>query len=61
MEKFFRIFVFCFLGIGFFNQMFYGFCFSSRCLGYAFPKVLLMSVIVSAVIYVVTKNDSKAQ
>jgi hypothetical protein len=34
---------------------------SRWCLGYAFPKVLLLSVIVSAVIYVVTNNDSKAQ
>lgn len=61
MEKFFSIFVFCFLGIGIFNQMFYGFCFSSRCLGAAFPKVLLLSVIVSAIIYAATKNNSKAQ
>mgnify|MGYP000034633298 CR=1 FL=1 len=38
------------------NQMFYGFCFESRCLSAAFPKVLILA---SFVTYFLTKSDLK--
>ena len=59
MPKFLKIFAMSFLGVGFANQIFYNFCFSDRCLSAAFPKVLLLSLIVSAVIFVVTKDAPK--
>lgn len=59
MPKFLKIFAASFLVVGFFNQIFYNFCFSDRCLSAAFPKVLLLSLIVSAVIFVVTKDAPK--
>ncbi len=61
MQHFLQIFLFTFLGVGFVNQMFYNFCFSSRCLSAAFPKVLLLSLIVAAVIYLITRSETKAE
>ncbi len=59
MPKFLKIFTMSFLVVGFINQIFYNFCFSDRCLSAAFPKVLLLSLIVSAVIFMVTKDAPK--
>ena len=59
MLEFLKIFAMSFFGVGFVNQIFYNFCFSDRCLSAAFPKVLLLSLIVSAVIFMVAKNETK--
>jgi len=59
MLAFLKIFAMSFFGVGFVNQIFYNFCFSDRCLSAAFPKVLLLALIVSAVIFMVTKNETK--
>lgn len=61
MQRFLQIFIASFLGVGFVNQMFYNFCFSDRCLSAAFPKVLLLSLIVAAVIFLITGNETKAE
>ena len=39
-----------FLVVGLINQSFYGFCMKSYCLAAAFPKVLVLSVIIAATI-----------
>ena len=59
MPKLLKIFAMSFLGVGFVNQIFYNFCFSDRCLSAAFPKVLLLSLIVSAILFGLTKDAPK--
>ncbi len=59
MPRFLKIFTMSLLVFGFINQIFYNFCFSDRCLIAAFPKVLLLSLIVVAVIVMVTKDAPK--
>lgn len=42
------------------NQAAYGMCFEAYCLAAALPKVIVLSVIVSAFIYWVSKNDKRS-
>lgn len=60
MERFMKIFFWVFIVIGLINQSFYNFCFSGRCLGAAFPKVLILSLIVTSVIYFVVKEGKSS-
>ena len=47
------------LVIGFVNQAFYGFCFEGYCLAAAFPKVLILALIVTVVLYLLTKGEGE--
>ena len=41
------------------NQSFYGSCFSSYCMAAAFPKVILISLAISAFIVWSSRNEQK--
>jgi len=56
MQKNIMIFVASFLGLMFINQLSYGACFKGYCLAAAFPKVLILSVILSAFIIWISKD-----
>lgn len=60
MERFIKIFFWTLIAVGLINQSFYNFCFSGRCLSAAFPKVLILSLIVSVVIYFVVKEEKSS-
>jgi len=57
MNKFIKIFIPAFLVVGVVNQSFYGFCMKSHCLAAAFPKVVILSVIVAFVIFKVKEDN----
>lgn len=57
MERFIKTFLVTFIIVGLINQSFYNFCFSEYCLSAAFPKVLILSLIVAAVVYFVVKEE----
>lgn len=57
MEKSLKIFVPTFFIVLFFNQLAYGSCFKGYCIAAAFPKVIILSVIISVFIYWVSKNE----
>lgn len=48
--KFIKILIPTFFVVGAINQSFYNFCMKAHCLSAAFPKVLILSVIVAAAI-----------
>jgi hypothetical protein len=54
-----KIFIPVFLVIFVINQLFYGGCFEAYCLAAAFPRVTVLSVVVSALIYWISKEESK--
>jgi len=51
-----KIFGISFVVIGIINQAFYGFCFKSYCLSAAFPKVLILSIIVTVALSIMNKE-----
>jgi hypothetical protein len=51
-----KVFGISFVVIGVINQAFYGFCFKSYCLSAAFPKVLILSVIVTVALSIINKD-----
>ena len=51
-----KIFGISFIVIGIINQAFYGFCFKSYCLSAAFPKVLILSIIVTVALSIMNKE-----
>lgn len=53
-----KIFSFTFIAVMIVNQLFYGACFSSYCLAAAFPRVLIMSVLLSWFIYSASKDNN---
>ena len=61
MYRAIKLFIGTFFVVLIVNQMFYGFCFTSYCLSHAFPKVVVLSAIITAVIHFVSKPDSSAQ
>jgi tryptophan-rich sensory protein len=56
MENNLKIFGISFVVIGIINQAFYGFCFKSYCLSVAFPKVLILSVLVTVALSIMNKD-----
>lgn len=55
-----KIFVPTFIVILILNQLFYGACFEAYCIAAAFPKVIVLSLLVSVFIYWVKgSEDSK--
>lgn len=57
MEKALKIFVPTFVIVLILNQMAYGSCFKGYCIAAAFPKVTILSLLISAFIYWVSKNE----
>jgi tryptophan-rich sensory protein len=55
-----KIFVPTFFVILIINQAFYGMCLQAHCLASAFPRVTIMSVAVSALIYWVSKEERRS-
>jgi hypothetical protein len=51
-----KIFGISFVVIGIINQAFYGFCFKSYCLSAVFPKVLILSIIVTVALSIMNKD-----
>lgn len=58
MGKSFAIFIPTFLVVLFFNQLAYGACFKGYCIAAAFPKVVMLSLAISAFIYWVSKSEN---
>lgn len=54
-----KIFIPTFIVVLIFNQMAYGFCFKGYCIASAFPKVTILSLLISAFIYFVNKDEKK--
>jgi hypothetical protein len=61
MKKALKIFIPTLLIVLFLNQMAYGSCFEGYCLAAAFPKVTILSVIISAFIYWVSKSEESGK
>ena len=59
MQKALTIFIPTLVVIMVINQMFYGACFEAYCLAAAFPKVLVLAVIVSTFLYFVSKSEDE--
>ncbi|WP_297407981.1 hypothetical protein [uncultured Cetobacterium sp.] len=59
MGKALSIFIPTFVVVLIVNQMFYGFCFKSYCLSAAFPKVVVLSILVSFFIFFVSDSSNK--
>ena len=59
MQKALAIFIPTFVAIMVINQMFYGACFAAYCLAAAFPKVVVLAVIVSTFLYFVSKSEDE--
>jgi len=58
MQKALAIFIPTFLILFVLNQSFYGGCFKGYCLAAAFPKVLILSAILTGVFYAISKSES---
>jgi hypothetical protein len=58
--KLFAFFIAVFTVVMLLNQISYGSCFESYCISSALPKVILISAIITAVIYFLKKTDHKA-
>ena len=58
MGKSLQIFIPTFIVVMIFNQMMYGACFKSYCIAAAFPKVVILSAIISAFIYYVFHSEN---
>lgn len=56
MKTFITTLIPTFVVVGLVNQSFYGMCMKAYCLSAAFPKVLVLSVIVAGVISLVKEN-----
>ncbi len=54
-----KIFIPTFVIVLIFNQMTYGSCFKGYCIAAAFPKVIVLSLLISAFIYFVNKDEKK--
>lgn len=59
MLKVLIIFIVTFSVVMIFNQIGYGSCFSSYCMSAATPKVTVISIVLSAFIYWVSRNETK--
>ena len=57
MEKALKIFAPTFIIVLIINQMAYGLCFKGYCIAAAFPKVTVLSLLISGFIYWVSKSD----
>lgn len=58
MIKFTKILIPTYFIVLFLNQTLYGSCYQSYCLSAAFPKVTIISVIISYFIFKVIKSES---
>lgn len=58
MEKVMKIFLSTFVIVLILNQMAYGSCFEGYCIAAAFPKVTILSVVISAFIYWISKSKN---
>lgn len=58
MTRAVTIFIPTFLVIFVINQMFYGWCFKGYCLAAAFPKVILISALLTWFFYTLTKDEN---
>lgn len=59
MHRAIKLFIGTFLAVFVVNQMFYGACFKGYCLSKAFPKVVVLSAIIAAVIHFMSISDDK--
>jgi len=59
MTKALSIFIPTFIVVMIFNQMMYGFCFKGYCIAAAFPRVTIISVVISFFIYFVSSEEKK--
>ncbi|ENM3851143.1 hypothetical protein VCSRO184_3530 [Vibrio cholerae] len=59
MNKALKIFVPTFIVVLIVNQMAYGSCFKGYCISAAFPKVTILSLLISAFIYWVSKSEGE--
>ena len=59
MMKALSIFIPTFIVVMIINQFFYGACFKAYCLAAAFPKVVMLSLAISAFIYFVKRDEDK--
>lgn len=59
MTRAIKLFAGTFFVVFILNQLFYGACFASYCLAAAFPKVVILSVIIAGFIHVVSSGDEK--
>jgi len=57
MGKAIGIFVVTFFVVLLINQAFYGFCFSDYCLAAAFPRVVILTSIITALLFWTTKQE----
>lgn len=58
MKKALIIFTPVFFALFVLNQSFYGWCFKGYCLAAAFPKVLILSAILTGVFYAISKSEN---
>lgn len=58
MQKTLAIFIPVFIVLFLLNQSFYGGCFKGYCLAAAFPKVLILSAVLTGVFYAISKSES---
>ena len=59
MERAIKIFIPTFLVVLVVNQAFYNFCFAAYCLAAAFPRVVIMSAVVTGVLYWIKKSEDE--
>ncbi|PSU21540.1 hypothetical protein CTM84_09315 [Photobacterium kishitanii] len=59
MIKSLYIFIPTFIVVMIINQFLYGACFKTYCLSAAFPKVVILSLAISAFIYFVKRDEDK--
>lgn len=59
MKKALSIFIPTFLIVLAINQMMYGSCFKGYCLAAAFPKVTILSLMISTFIFFVSNSDDE--
>ena len=59
MIKALSIFIPTFIIVMIINQFFYGACFKAYCLSAAFPKVIILSLAISAFIYFVNRDENE--
>ena len=58
MHKSLAIFIPVFIVLLVLNQSFYGGCYKGYCLAAAFPKVLILSAVLTGVFYAISKSES---